>query len=361
MTQATAKSDGRKAPRKGSSPRARARAAAESPRHARTCIGCGKAAALGQVRRAVARLMGEPTTDPLVRIAIGPNGLVAVDAGQHADSTHGADRGAGRGAYVHASAACVRAAAQRGLARAAKAEPRLDGEIVTAASLATAIREAYGRRARGLLGAAKRSRSLEVGADAVTIAGRSGEAALIVVAADAAQAASLTEVRRAVSEGRAVVWESKASLGEVVRGHATESGVGVVAVTDTRIAGALQETLAIIASLASPSSSGGSGRDSGRSGPSQDGPEEPADESPSGGVGSDSRANGLPTEPVALVEARLVGRDPDRDSVSRNRAAGSASREPVDASIVPGGAATLRGFDDPGNARRTSRVVEWSA
>jgi len=277
-----------------------------------------------------------------VRIVIGPNGQIAVDAGKH--SAGDASTGAGRGAYVHASHACVRGAAQRGLARAARAEPLLDGERVTGASLAAAICDAYARRACGLLGAAKRSRSLEVGADAVTICGRSGEASLIVVAADAAQAASLTEVRRAIAEGRAAVWESKSSLGEIVRGQPTESGVGVVAVTDTRIAAALRETLTIVASLAIVAS------------PS-------IGSSPTGGSSLASGPGGAPEEKKS-EESRAADDAPEtevRGRESRNRGVGSALSEPVDASKVPGAAATFRGFDDPLDVLGGTRVVEWSA
>ena len=79
-------------------------------------------------------------------------------------------------------------------------------------------KRAMDRRIEGLLAAAVRSRRLARGADAVTGACRRGEAALVVVACDAAAAAELTEVRRAVAEGRAVAWGTKQRLGAIVPG-----------------------------------------------------------------------------------------------------------------------------------------------
>lgn len=237
----------------------------------------------------------------------------------------------------------MKAAAQRGLARAAKAAALLDGQPVTLASLAAAICEAYLRRAQGLLVAAKRSRSLAVGSDAVSICCREGEGHLVVVAADAGQAADLTEVRRAVAEGRAVAWPSKAALGEVVRGGPTESGVGVVAITDTRIAAAMRESLGIVAGLARRVVSHRGARPPARP---------PAETSQ------------LPVVcPIPISGARL-------DGVANGAAFADSPGEPngtqgevtvAHASILHGWAATLRGSDDLGRVDGAFRVVEWSA
>ncbi len=342
MTTSTNRPTTRKRDTKGTarrgSPRQRARAEVAVGR-VRTCAGCGDTAALGRVRKATSKLMGEASADPIVRIVIGPAGEIAVDAGQHGDNgEHGF-----RGAYVHANVACVKAAAQRGLSRAAKAAALLDGQPVTLASLAAAICEAYLRRAQGLLVAAKRSRSLAVGSDAVSICCREGEGHLVVVAADAGQAADLTEVRRAVAEGRAVAWPSKAALGEVVRGGPTESGVGVVAITDTRIAAAMRESLGIVAGL------------------------EPAGRVPTGGSTSGSTSGR--DEPASGVSDPDLGGTPGH-GVANGAAFADSPGEPngtqgevtvAHASILHGWAATLRGSDDLGRVDGAFRVVEWSA
>jgi hypothetical protein len=85
---------------------------------------------------------------------------------------------------------------------------------------------------------------LAIGADAVTDACRRGDAALVVVATDAAAAAELSEVRRAIAEGRAVAWGTKRSLGDSLPGGTSRSdGVAVVAIGSARIASALRETI----------------------------------------------------------------------------------------------------------------------
>ncbi|MFO0549024.1 MAG: YlxR family protein [Polyangiaceae bacterium] len=179
---------------------------------------------------------------------------VAVDAGGHSSQ--------GRGAYLHATEACVRAAVQRGLARAAKARVTLDGEVVTVASLASAIVTAYERRTSALIVAARRARRLEAGAEAARAALRDGRASLVVVATDAAAAADLTEVRRAISEGRAVAFGNKVSLASLVFGstpvpgspaareEASQAGLGVVAITDSRLSRAIRESNMISSALA---------------------------------------------------------------------------------------------------------------
>lgn len=209
---------------------------------ARTCVGCGERVDLAS-----------GSALDLVRLVFGPGGEVAVDA-----------RGGafGRGAHVHARRACLERAAPRGLSRAAKGKVGMvvtEGGAVALSveALAGAIREAIDRRIEGLLAAATRSRQVAIGADAVTGAGQRGEAALVVVACDAAAAADLGEVRRAVGEGRAVSWGTKVELAAVVSpGAARAEGVGVVAVLSDRIACALRDA-AHVASAASEIARGG--------------------------------------------------------------------------------------------------------
>jgi predicted RNA-binding protein YlxR (DUF448 family)/ribosomal protein L7Ae-like RNA K-turn-binding protein len=240
----------------------------------RTCVGCGE------------QVAGDP--GDLVRLVLGPEGQVAVDA---------RGGGFGRGAYVHVRRACLERAVRGGLARSAKgkvdrvaaATPDVPGGALADSSslsvdaLARAIEAAMDRRLEGLLAAAVRSRQLAYGADAVTSACQRGEAALVVVARDARAAADLTEVRRAVAEGRAVAWGSKAEIGRLVApgarratlagpppdGEAAngEAGVAVVAVISGRMAGAVRDTALAAAACAeiacAPASEGGQRRPGG--------------------------------------------------------------------------------------------------
>lgn len=217
--------------------------------NARTCVGCGRPAGLEDTVQASGRQReAEGPRRPLVRLVLADNATsdsapseLAVDTGKGSF---------GRGAYVHAELPCVTAAAGKGLARSAKSAVTILGERLTPALLAGAICEAYGRRSKSLLSAAKRAGRLEAGADAAALAIRQGDAALVIVAADAAAARELTEVRKLVAEGKVVVWGDKQELSQNVFGQAREAGVGVVVVTDTRIAGALRESRMIVEALA---------------------------------------------------------------------------------------------------------------
>ncbi|XXX73556.1 YlxR family protein [Sorangium sp. So ce134] len=206
----------------------------------RTCVGCGERVGVDDARGARA----------LVRLILGPGGVIAVDPG---------DGGFGRGAHVHPQRDCLSAAVARGLARAAKGrvhaivgsagpggtgeeragDPAAQGpEPLTTVSLARAIREATERRLQGLVRAAVRSQSVAVGADAVVGSCARGEAALVLVACDAAAGAELPEVRRAIAEGRAVAWGSKQVLGSLAGGP-RERGVAVMAISSPSIAAAV--------------------------------------------------------------------------------------------------------------------------
>jgi predicted RNA-binding protein YlxR (DUF448 family)/ribosomal protein L7Ae-like RNA K-turn-binding protein len=212
----------------------------ERPARARTCVGCQVPSDASLVRRATGRVqIDEPTAEdkvaPLVRLVLGPDHEIVVDA-QHGSF--------GRGAYVHATRACLDKASRAGLARAVRGAPRLDGTALTLRGLASAIVEAYGRRIVGLLAAARRARKLVWGADAVAASLAAGDASLVVVATDAAAAADRSEVRSAVREGRAIAWADKATLGRLARGDDAE--VGVLAVTDTRLSQAIREARTVV-------------------------------------------------------------------------------------------------------------------
>jgi predicted RNA-binding protein YlxR (DUF448 family)/ribosomal protein L7Ae-like RNA K-turn-binding protein len=125
---------------------------------ARTCVGCNEVDAREALLRVV--LLGEPPTlTPDIR-----------------------RRAPGRGASIHPRRACLDAALRRGgFRRAFKQELRVDG----ADALARAACSQYTRRVDGLVMAAHRTRRLAVGADSVRAAVESGEASLVVMAADA--------------------------------------------------------------------------------------------------------------------------------------------------------------------------------
>ncbi|WP_438038333.1 YlxR family protein [Sorangium sp. So ce128] len=209
----------------------------------RTCVGCGERVGVDDVRGA----------RPLVRLILGPGGVVAVDPG---------DGGFGRGAHVHPQQDCLSAAVARGLARAAKgrvhaivgaagggaegAGDQAQGvEPLTTVSLARAIRGATERRLHGLVRAAVRSQSAAIGPDAVVGSCVRGEAALVLVACDAAAGADLPEVRRAVAEGRAVAWGSKQGLGALAGGP-RERGVAVMAISAASIAAAVANAAHVV-------------------------------------------------------------------------------------------------------------------
>lgn len=226
----------------------------------RTCVGCGERVELQR---------SDAAAVTLVRLVLGPGGEVAVDA---------SSGGFGRGVHVHPRPQCVERAALRGIARAAKAkvalvwqdEPAmseadagLSGSAKSGlvplepASLARAIIRSLDRRAHGLLLAAARAHKVALGADAVTGAVERGDAALVIVATDAAAAAELSAVRRAVADGRGVAWGSKQILAASCSSAASSKrieGLGVVAMLDDRIAAAFRAAAHAAAALSSLSS-----------------------------------------------------------------------------------------------------------
>lgn len=183
----------------------------------RTCVGCGA--------------HGDPRE--LVRFVLDPDGNVAVDL---------AGKSFGRGAWMHASPVCLEKGASRGLARSFRAKVRATPE-----ALAAAIVEAADRRVTGLLAAAFRSKQAAFGADAVTERAAAGEVDLVVVACDAAAAASLPVVQRAVAEGRAVAWGTKSRLGAL----AGRVEVAVVGIRSAKLAEAIRATVRMSSNVAS--------------------------------------------------------------------------------------------------------------
>jgi predicted RNA-binding protein YlxR (DUF448 family)/ribosomal protein L7Ae-like RNA K-turn-binding protein len=180
----------------------------------RTCVGCGK------------RMPAES----LVRV------VLAETPDQKASSVVCDAKGGsfGRGAHVHASPECLVNACKKGLPRAFKREIKM-----TPLELAQSIAAAHGRRLAGLLAGGVRAGLVAIGNDAVIEALRSGRSKLVVLAADAAAAASRDEVRMAVGEGKSVVFGDRMKLAEAVGrvGAQAREGVAIVAITDHALAG----------------------------------------------------------------------------------------------------------------------------
>lgn len=179
----------------------------------RTCVGCGL----------------HENNEELVRLVVGPDGAIAVDAKGGAF---------GRGAHVHARLACIAKAGKGGLQKSFKGKVRQ----IDAADLAQAIVEAMERQIEGLVVSALRAKRIAIGGDAATDASRRNEAKLMILACDAQAAADMTEMRRAVSEGRAVAWSTKERLGALVR-HGDGKPVAVIAIEDDRIGGAIRSAV----------------------------------------------------------------------------------------------------------------------
>ncbi len=175
-------------------------------KHQRTCVGCSK--------------KSEP--EEMVRLVIGPDASVAVDA---------AGSAFGRGAHVHPMSECIEGACKGGLSRAFK-----QNITIKADALGAAIRDAYERRAIGMMLGARRAGHLAVGADA-TQSAVNGGAHLVVIASDAGSIAARFE--REVATGHATSFGTKASLGELFG----TSETAVFAVCHDGVARALEHVL----------------------------------------------------------------------------------------------------------------------
>ncbi len=169
----------------------------------------------------------------LVRLVVGPSApFVAVDLGR---------RLGGRGVSVHPKKACIRSAALRGgLARALRGVAQVEPE-----SLERMIVQQFERRARGLLSAAQRARSLALGADAVRSALKANRGDLLIRAKDS-RGRGDELARAAATLGCATAtWGTKASLGDTF-GRAE---LGVVLVMDRGIAHAVVDCLSCVEAL----------------------------------------------------------------------------------------------------------------
>ena len=177
----------------------------------RTCVGCGKTD-------------GDET---MVRLVLGPDGAVAFDLAGHAF---------GRGAHVHPTASCLEQAASRGLARSFRTKIMSDanalrGELFRAAE----------RRVEGLLNAAVRSGNAVFGREMAESAFAKQQLAIVIVACEASDAPMGQWLSRAIADGRAVAWGTRAQLGAPFgRGD-----VAVVGIRSPLVGGAIAEVCRI--------------------------------------------------------------------------------------------------------------------
>ncbi len=195
-----------------SAPPSGAETAPEKRRNERTCAGCQKHAAPEQ----------------LVRVVLGPSEPergheIAVDL---------AGSAFGRGAHVHPSPECVAKALKSGFSRVFKT--KVVGDV---SALGADIVKAADRRIEGLLTGARRAGQLAIGSDVVVESLREGRGELIVVACDAAAAARLPEVERAIAGGNAIAWSQKQRLGQLLG----REEIAVVAILHSGVAAATQQ------------------------------------------------------------------------------------------------------------------------
>lgn len=194
----------------------------ERSKQRRTCVGCGETTA----------------PEEMVRLVLGEDGQVVPDLGQTAF---------GRGAWAHATPACLAKAAPRGLSRSFQREIRTSAE-----ELCDSLRATAERRVISLLLIARRAGRLAVGASATEEQVKAGRARLFIVATDARSAADKPWITDAVREGRALAWSSKEQLGEALG----RTEVGVLSVLDDGLSKAVAKAIAL-AQLARPASGAG--------------------------------------------------------------------------------------------------------
>jgi predicted RNA-binding protein YlxR (DUF448 family)/ribosomal protein L7Ae-like RNA K-turn-binding protein len=181
----------------------------QKKRNERTCAGCGKHA----------------PAEELVRVVHDPgSNAIAIDL---------ANSAFGRGGHVHPSEPCLAKAAKGGFAKAFKAQVVCDAK-----ELASQIVAGADRRIEGLLTGARRAGQVAVGGDVVAEALDQGRASLVLVARDAAAAAKLSPIERAIASGKAIAWSTKKRLGSLMG----RDEVAVIAVLQAGVAGAVSHT-----------------------------------------------------------------------------------------------------------------------
>jgi predicted RNA-binding protein YlxR (DUF448 family) len=272
---------------------------------ARTCVGCGE------------HVRVDDATD-LIRLVLGPSGEIAVDARGRHGADHGPQGGFGRGAHVHARPECLSRATRGGLLRVTKgkASAILDAsgaaQPLGAEALGQAIAEAMTRRIEGLFATAVRAKQVARGPEAVLEACRSGAAALVLIAGDAADLANapeLAEIRGATEDGRAVTWGDKLRLARLVSwAEPDEAGVAVAAIAEPKLAQAVRQALQIIDACAGAGAvvPTGGGRGARRRGGRADDPASTARRAHAAGQGgAPARRNDVSRRGLSGVESNL--------------------------------------------------------
>jgi uncharacterized protein len=193
----------------------------------RTCVGC----------------LEVGPAEPLVRVVLGPDGSIVPDLASGA---------VGRGAWIHARAACIKKGVPRGFAKSFKTNVVADQtEFVRNLSLQAE------RRAFALLGSALRAGRGRAGTTQVRDAINGGGVELVIVARDARAAADAPWIDALVGEGRARAFATKELLGRAIG----REEIGVIAILDVGLASALKRALDV-ADLGLP---GAAGRSAGAS------------------------------------------------------------------------------------------------
>jgi predicted RNA-binding protein YlxR (DUF448 family) len=183
----------------------------------RMCAGCGQRAG----------------RDEVVRLVVGEGApFVAVDLGR---------RLGGRGVSVHPRKACIRSAALRGgLARALRGTAQVEPETIE-----RMIVQKLEQRALGLASAARRTRSLALGTDAVRLALRAGKGYLLIRSKDSRGRGDELAHAASTLGCATVTWGTRASLGEAF----ARSELSVLLVMDPGIARAILDCVSQIEAL----------------------------------------------------------------------------------------------------------------
>jgi hypothetical protein len=165
------------------------------------------------------------------------------EEGKHDVAVDVAGRSFGRGAHVHALAACLIKACAGGFSKAFRRQV-----VVDAARLGRDASAAADRRVEGLLLGARRAGLLAFGEDAK---GPEAEGTpLFIVACDAGSSVLGGRLRQAVADGRVLVWRTEEALGTLFSSEL----VAIVAIRhgsvarEIRRARSMSESLGLIGS-----------------------------------------------------------------------------------------------------------------
>ena len=167
------------------------------------------------------------TRGDLVRLVVGPDGQIAVDARA---------RIGGRGAWVHATRGCLSAAEKKHLAERSLKVPVSRG---SGGDLVANVRDALARKAASLVGVAKRKSELAVGAAGVAETLERRRVWLLVVANDSLESDVVVKTTRDHGAVPVAVMGRRSELGALLG----RDEVAIAAITDRSIAEELKRTL----------------------------------------------------------------------------------------------------------------------